>query len=155
MTRTVGHDLAWRRRSGLFALLLLTALPLALLALARRLLLRRRALVGWREKLSGGGPPLPQGRVLVHGVSLGEVQLMRPLVPRLEQLLDQRSPSSARSEATLQGGSPRGRSPFEDKSQGGDNGDASRRRPGSPRGRRPQGRNPFEARAIACKFHTS
>lgn len=59
-------------------------LPLALPALAVRLLRRRKSLVGLREKCSGRGAPLPKGRLLIHGVSLGEVLLMRPLLPRLE-----------------------------------------------------------------------
>lgn len=72
----------WRARAGLHSLTLLPALPLVPLALLARLR-RRRALVGLGAKLSGAGPPLPQGAVLLHGVSLGEVALLRPLVPAL------------------------------------------------------------------------
>ncbi len=51
----------------------------------------RRPLVGVRSKLSGalprGTPPLPARPLLIHGVSLGETALMRPLVPPLEAAL--------------------------------------------------------------------
>ncbi|MBN8525182.1 MAG: hypothetical protein J0M02_07595 [Planctomycetes bacterium] len=62
--------------------------PFILLAIAHRLWIRRRALVGLRAKLTGrpddrttGRPD--RGNVVVHGVSLGEVMLMKPLLPRL------------------------------------------------------------------------
>lgn len=74
----------WRARGAAFALLYLVALPVALLVLAHRLIARRRALVGLVEKCSGDGPALGRGGILIHGVSLGEVALMRGLVPRLE-----------------------------------------------------------------------
>lgn len=70
----------WFRVLGCCAVLLA---PLVLAAIAHRLWIRRRALVGLRAKLSGRGAPLPRGATLVHGVSLGEVGLMKPLVPRL------------------------------------------------------------------------
>ncbi len=70
----------WFRALG--ALICLLA-PLILLAIAHRLWIRRRALVGLRGKLTGRGPALPRDAVLVHGVSLGEVMLMKPLLPRL------------------------------------------------------------------------
>jgi 3-deoxy-D-manno-octulosonic-acid transferase len=70
----------WFRALG--ALICLLA-PLILLAIAHRLWIRRRALVGLRGKLTGQGPALPRNSVLVHGVSLGEVMLMKPLLPRL------------------------------------------------------------------------
>jgi 3-deoxy-D-manno-octulosonic-acid transferase len=70
----------WFRVLGCCAVLLA---PLVLAAIAHRLWIRRRALVGLRAKLSGRGVPLPRGATLVHGVSLGEVGLMKPLVPRL------------------------------------------------------------------------
>jgi 3-deoxy-D-manno-octulosonic-acid transferase len=70
----------WFRALG--ALVVLLA-PLILLAIAHRLWIRRRALVGLHAKLTGNGPALPHGATLVHGVSLGEVMLMRPLLPRL------------------------------------------------------------------------
>ena len=54
--------------------------------IAWRVLVRRRPFAGLGAKLTGGGPVLPQGRVLIHGVSLGEVHLMRPLVPGVETL---------------------------------------------------------------------
>lgn len=70
----------WFRVLG--ALVVLLA-PLILLAIAHRLWIRRKALVGLRAKLTGRGPALPRGATLVHGVSLGEVMLMKPLLPRL------------------------------------------------------------------------
>lgn len=91
-------DLAWRRRGGFYALLLIPAVPLALLYLAHRLWIRRKGLVGLRDKLSGLGPAAPHGGILVHGVSLGEVQLMRPLVPLLEQRLGRPCVLTASSE---------------------------------------------------------
>ncbi len=70
----------WFRALG--ALVVLLA-PLILLAIAHRLWIRRKGLVGLRAKLTGRGPALPRGATLVHGVSLGEVMLMKPLLPRL------------------------------------------------------------------------
>lgn len=80
----------WRLRAALFSLLYLLAAPLMALALAHRLWVRRKGLVGLREKISGDGPELPTGQIMMHGVSLGEVMLMRPLVPRLEAALGRR-----------------------------------------------------------------
>lgn len=70
----------WFRALG--ALICLLA-PLILLAIAHRLWIRRRALVGLHAKLTGRGTALPRNGVVVHGVSLGEVMLMKPLLPRL------------------------------------------------------------------------
>lgn len=77
----------WRMRQQFLGLIALAALPLAALVAAHRALVRRKPLVGAREKLTGHGPRVAAGQVLVHGVSLGEVMLMRPLVPRLEAAL--------------------------------------------------------------------
>jgi 3-deoxy-D-manno-octulosonic-acid transferase len=74
----------WRLRQQFLGLIALAALPLAALIAAHRVLVRRKPLTGAGEKLSGRGPRATPGQVLVHGVSLGEVMLMRPLVPRLE-----------------------------------------------------------------------
>ncbi len=80
----------WRHRGRLFALLAL-ALTVPLLAYIAIRRLGRRPLVGVRAKLTGEVPLEVRdgsaGRVLLHGVSLGEVALMRPLVPALEQAL--------------------------------------------------------------------
>jgi len=74
----------WRARGAAFASLYLVLAPFALLVVAHRLIARRRALVGLHEKCTGQGPALAHGGILIHGVSLGEVALMRGLVPRLE-----------------------------------------------------------------------
>ncbi len=88
---TVGaRRVEWRLRCAFIATLYLVATPLVLIGLAHRLWIRRKGLVGLREKLTGAGPTLTPGQVLVHGVSLGEVMLMRPLVPRLEAALGAR-----------------------------------------------------------------
>jgi 3-deoxy-D-manno-octulosonic-acid transferase len=79
-----GRRRQWRARGALVALAYGVAAPLALAALAGRLWLRRRALVGLDAKLLGRGPPARPGAVVLHGVSLGEVTLMRGLVPALE-----------------------------------------------------------------------
>ncbi|MDA3959823.1 MAG: hypothetical protein PF961_03460 [Planctomycetota bacterium] len=91
-------DLTWRHRSKLFAILLIPAVPLILLYLAHRLWVRRKGLVGLGDKLTGAVAPTPPGGILVHGVSLGEVQLMRPLVPLLEQRLGRPCVLTASSE---------------------------------------------------------
>jgi 3-deoxy-D-manno-octulosonic-acid transferase len=70
-------------RARLLALLLVPAAPLVLAYLTHRLLLRRKGLPGWRDKLFGRVPAAP-GAIVVHGVSLGEVNLMPALVPALE-----------------------------------------------------------------------
>lgn len=75
---------AWHCRLAFYSLLLIPALPLIAAFIAHRLWIRRKGLPGLREKLSGAGPLLTPGRVLMHGVSLGEVNLMRPLLPGLE-----------------------------------------------------------------------
>ncbi|MHC5067221.1 MAG: 3-deoxy-D-manno-octulosonic acid transferase [Planctomycetota bacterium] len=79
-------DLRWRRHRALFGLLLIPLLPLVALYLAHRLWLRRKALTDLGAKLTGRGRARTPGAIVVHGVSLGEVQLMRPLVPRLERV---------------------------------------------------------------------
>ena len=87
----------WRLRGGLFALLSLIAFPLLLAYIAGRHLGRRPIVGAWR-KLSGSAatphsalrtphPHHDNRPILLHGVSLGEVSLMRPLVPRLEAAL--------------------------------------------------------------------
>ena len=77
-------------RLAFFSVILFAALPLIALFIAHRLWIRRKPMVGMREKLTGAGPALVPGQVLVHGVSLGEVNLMRPLVPKLEAALGAR-----------------------------------------------------------------
>ncbi len=113
---------AWRWRFTFFSLLLIPLLPAALLALAHRLWLRRRSFVGLRDKLTGNASTLERlpsadrpasaesrgfscadGPVLVHGVSLGEVALMRPLVPRLEAALGARCVLTTSTETGWQG----------------------------------------------------
>lgn len=80
MLRPSAQARFWFRALGALAVLLA---PLVAIAIAHRLWIRRRALVGLSAKLSGRGPSLPRGGIVVHGVSLGEVGLMKPLVPRL------------------------------------------------------------------------
>jgi 3-deoxy-D-manno-octulosonic-acid transferase len=76
--------LLWRLHAAVFTILYILALPFATALLIHRVWIRRKSMVGLGEKLSGGGADLPTGRILVHGVSLGEVMLMRPLIPKLE-----------------------------------------------------------------------
>ncbi|MBA3708599.1 MAG: hypothetical protein H0W83_07270, partial [Planctomycetes bacterium] len=73
----------WRWRAARVSALYTVALPFALVAGCARLWRRRSSLVGVREKITGDGPTLARGQILIHGVSLGEVTLMRPLVARL------------------------------------------------------------------------
>ncbi len=80
----------WRWRAAFFASALPVVLPAAVLLLAHRLWLRRKGLTGLGAKLSGRGARRAPGQILVHGVSLGEVNLMRPLVPALEAALGAR-----------------------------------------------------------------
>lgn len=76
----------WRQRSALFSLAAMAAFPLLLCYIAMRAL-GRRPLVGVAAKLSGTpSPDIAPGAVLIHGVSLGETALMRPLVPHLLDL---------------------------------------------------------------------
>lgn len=51
-----------------------------------RVLVQRRSAAGLKEKFTGDGPRLAGGQVLIHGVSLGETALMRPLLEGLEAL---------------------------------------------------------------------
>lgn len=76
----------WRQRSGLFSLAALAMSPLLLIYIGLRAV-GRRPLVGVAAKLTGTPPTgIPRGAVLIHGVSLGETALMRPLVPHLTAL---------------------------------------------------------------------
>ena len=61
--------------------------PLQLAFLAWRRWFSRRPVIGPVEKWFGRAPAVAPGRIIVHGVSLGETALMRPLVPLLEQRL--------------------------------------------------------------------
>ena len=61
--------------------------PLLAIYLVHRCWIKRRPLPGFFAKFTGNGPAVTPGQVLVHGVSLGEVMLMRPLLPRLEEAL--------------------------------------------------------------------
>ncbi len=85
----IGHP-RWHWHLVFFSALLLIALPIVAVFIAHRLWIRRKGLVGLREKISGRGPRLTPGQILVHGVSLGEVNLMRPVVPKLEAALGTR-----------------------------------------------------------------
>ena len=78
---------AWRRRAAFYCCLLVPLAPLIVLAVAHRLFIRRKGLVGLKQKLTGAGPHAEPGAILLHGVSLGEVQLMRPLLPQIETAL--------------------------------------------------------------------
>lgn len=80
----------WHWHLVFFSVLLLIAAPLIVLFLAHRLWIRRKGMVGLHEKLTGRGMRLTPGQILVHGVSLGEVNLMRPVVPKLEAALGAR-----------------------------------------------------------------
>jgi 3-deoxy-D-manno-octulosonic-acid transferase len=71
----------WRGFAAVLSLLYLALAPAAAALLAHRVWLRRRALAGLREKLTGEvARPMP-GLPLFHGVSLGEVTLLRALLP--------------------------------------------------------------------------
>jgi len=76
----------WRQRSVLFSLAALSVFPLLLAYIVVRAL-GRRPLVGVGAKLSGIPPAdIAPGAVLIHGVSLGETALMRPLIPYVTAL---------------------------------------------------------------------
>lgn len=84
MTNLTATDrLRWRRHAAVFALAAFMLAPVIALAIAHRVWIRRKALTGLRAKLGGHAPTLAPGAVVIHGVSLGEVALMRPLVPKL------------------------------------------------------------------------
>jgi len=92
--RTTNHEPRtasdWRHRGALFCTLLMGVASLALAYLFHRIVIKRRPMPGLWDKLSGNGPAVAPGQVIVHGVSLGEVMLMRPLVPKLEAALGTR-----------------------------------------------------------------
>ena len=86
MPQVTLNERLWRQRSALFSLAALAAFPLLLGYVVVRAL-GRRPLVGVGAKLSGTPPAeITPGAVLIHGVSLGETALMRPLVPHLTAL---------------------------------------------------------------------
>ena len=76
----------WRWRSVPFAIFAYALFPALLIYIAVRQC-GKRPLIGVRAKLTGD-LPAPRSRlpapILIHGVSLGETALMRPLVPLLE-----------------------------------------------------------------------
>lgn len=84
-SRACNHH-ALRMRQQFFATLTVIGSPLLALYAINRLWIRKKPIVGLGEKWTGRlpTPPAP-GSILVHGVSLGEVQLMRPLVPLIER----------------------------------------------------------------------
>lgn len=73
----------WRRRTWLIWWLLPVALPIIAIALIHRVLIRRRPFAGLQEKLSGHGPKAKPGAILLHGVSMGEVILMKTVAKGL------------------------------------------------------------------------
>ncbi len=75
---------AARWRLAFWSLTVAALSPLIALWLAHRLFIKRKPMANLRAKLTGGGRIHPPGGILVHGVSLGEVNLMRPLIPALE-----------------------------------------------------------------------
>lgn len=101
--RTVRGSTPWRLRGGFFALLSLTAFPLLLAYVSVRRFGRRPIAGAWRKLSGTTGGALPPGPILVHGVSLGEVSLMRPLVPPLESSLDRRCLLTTTTETGWQG----------------------------------------------------
>lgn len=82
-SRPLGPPSHWHHRTTLFSLLALFATPALLLYIAWRKI-GKRPLVGVAAKLTGEVPRHTSRPLLIHGVSLGETALMRPLVPRLE-----------------------------------------------------------------------
>lgn len=89
MTRR-GSASDWGLKRQFLGALYAAASPLAALYAANRVWLRGKRLVGLRDKLTGTGPSLTPGQIIVHGVSLGETMLMRPLVPHLERIFSAR-----------------------------------------------------------------
>ncbi len=67
----------------LYAMMAIACAPL----IAWRMLRRRMPIAGWREKLSGQVAirPSNQRRIWLHAVSVGEVNLLAHLLPRLKQ----------------------------------------------------------------------
>lgn len=75
----------WRARAAPFQLAGALALPPLLGYLAWRVGIQGKPLPGLRQKLTGSCAPLPPGRLMLHGVSLGETALMRPVIERLAE----------------------------------------------------------------------
>lgn len=115
----------WRLRAAPFAGIACALFPILLIYIAIRSGGRRPIAGAWR-KLSGllprsPAPPLPRSPapLLVHGVSLGEVSLMRPLVPKLEAAFGRPCLLTTTTETGMQGlekhfpGHPREFLPFD------------------------------------------
>jgi 3-deoxy-D-manno-octulosonic-acid transferase len=92
----------WRLRGAKFAVLATALLPGLLVYIALRSR-SRRPLVGIRQKLTGNIAAAQQPNLLVHGVSLGETALMRPLVPRIEAAFGVRCLLSTTTDTGWQG----------------------------------------------------
>ncbi len=80
----------FRRELSIFTALSYMIAPIGALYLLYRYRIQKRHIVGLGEKQSGHGPQVEQGSVMVHGVSLGETMLMKPLVPLLTEKLNKK-----------------------------------------------------------------
>ncbi len=79
----------WRLRFYVLAILVCCLVPLLLVYLIYRAWIIKRPMTGFARKLSGSNSANPHhDSIMIHGVSMGEVNLMRPLVPLIEEAFD-------------------------------------------------------------------
>ena len=78
----------WRLRFYALVPFIVLVIPIIIFDIPRRIIFKRKPPTGLLRKIFGKNthPPEP-GMVLVHGVSMGEVMLMKPLLPLLESSL--------------------------------------------------------------------
>ncbi|NRA40106.1 MAG: hypothetical protein HRU15_18320, partial [Planctomycetes bacterium] len=77
---------SWQIRYSILGLLMTCLSPLLVVYIIWRLLIQRRKMVGLKQKLLGDhNHTKTTGLIMVHGVSMGEVMLMKPVVPLIQQ----------------------------------------------------------------------
>ncbi len=78
----------WRLRFYALVPFILLVLPILIFDIPRRIIFKRKPPTGLLRKILGHNTAPPQsGMILVHGVSMGEVMLMKPLLPLFESRL--------------------------------------------------------------------
>lgn len=76
----------WRFQRTVLGLLMGCLSPLLLMYICWRLCVQRRSMPGLKHKFFGNrNASARTGQIMIHGVSMGEVMLMKPVVPLIEK----------------------------------------------------------------------
>ena len=86
------NRLLWRLRYYTLGLIVCCFIPILIFDIPRRIFFKKKPPTGLMRKILGRNPKPPHSdMMLVHGVSLGEVNLMRTVLPLLEDKLGHRA----------------------------------------------------------------